>query len=695
MSFHFVFLLSSYLLVFLGLVGLSFTEDISSPHLLVAWASFGLGLLGERRGGKAFLPGIMANLAMLVVFALTLFSILVLQALPVQELVHFLLALQAVKLLSSKSGRDWLQLYLLSFFSLIAASALSVELFFAVVFVCYLVSAPWTLMLFHLKQALVTAGKDPEREAQLVSPTLLRLVAGIDAVLFSLTLVFFVTFPRFGAGFFGKSWASGVALTGFSDRLALGEVAEIQKNNAVAMRVAVDQPDLLGGRELYWRGVALDLFDGRRWLKSSSDLAPLKRIGDTYVVSEREEVAAPFIRQKIFLEPTGSAALFALDRPVAISGRLYNLFRDPLGNLRTPYPFPFQISYEAVSSLRSSFRNEPSTRSFLQLPKIDPRIAELSQRLTEENTDALTKAQILEQYLRRNYRYSLQGLPASEGDPLAVFLFDLRQGNCEYFASALAVMLRGLGIPTRVVNGYRGGEWNPYGQYYLIRHANAHSWVEAYIAGRGWVTLDPTPPNPSLARVDFFGSVNHLVDFLRMRWYRYVINFSLGDQYQLFTTLRHPNTWFDLRFRGLSLDDLRQWTPSGSGPWVAAGLLFAGLALGWNVLKRMAWRGPRSHGAASQAAERYRLFLAILKRKKLTKRAGETPDEFSQRAEPAGRGPIGEFTSLYQEARFSGHSDFSAGLEKMDWILTELRKTKIQTSRPSAPHVSRNHPAAG
>ncbi|MBI2351110.1 MAG: DUF3488 domain-containing protein [Deltaproteobacteria bacterium] len=158
MNFYFVFFLSSYLLVFLGLAGLFLTEEFSSPYLLLAAACLVLGALGEARTRKGFLPEIAANIAMLAVFVLTLFPIFVLQAPPLQELVHFLLALQAVKLLAPKKGRDWLQLYLLSFFSLLAAAALSVEVSFAAIFVCYLFAAPWVLVLFHLKTATEGAG---------------------------------------------------------------------------------------------------------------------------------------------------------------------------------------------------------------------------------------------------------------------------------------------------------------------------------------------------------------------------------------------------------------------------------------------------------------------------------------------------------------------------------------------------------
>lgn len=673
MNFYPVFLLSSYLLVFLGLAGLFLTEELSSPYLLLAGLCALLGAIRDLKGAIGVLPAWMANVAMLLVLALSLFSIFVLQALPLQELVHFLLALQAVKLLAPKKGRDWLQLYLLSFFSLLAASALSIEISFAAIFLCYLFAAPWVLVLFHLKSATEEAGKSPEAEARFISWPLLRLVGAIDVVLLTLTIFFFVSFPRLSAGLFGNAWATGSSVTGFSDRLALGEVAEIQKNNAVAMRVVMEGAGPQEAATLYWRGLALDLFDGRKWQKSRGDIAPLKRSGETYVVEESAPDAS-VIRQQITLEPLGSAALFTLNAPLAVSGRLPYVFRDSLGNLQTAYPPPFPITYEALSRADQSWQEGSSVGNALQLPSLDPRITQLAQSVAEQIPEALGKARALERHLRESYRYSLQGLPVGGEDPLADFLFEAQQGNCEYFASALAVMLRSLGIPARVVNGYLGAEWNPYGQYYVVRQGNAHSWVEAYFAERGWTRLDPTPPIPRPARSTLFSSFTHFVDFLRMRWHRHVVQFSFIDQYQIFTAIKQPKSWLGTG-RGWSVREMLRFLPAPGIWWVALPILLACLVLLW---KRLRWRAKgRSRPealAAYQATERYRRLLTLLKKKQLIKKAGETADEFSRRAEAAGIALVGEFTSLYQKSRFSGERDFTGDLTRMDRILAQLGK---------------------
>ena len=674
MNFHVVFLLSSYLLVLLGQAGLFLTEELSSPYLLFAALATLLGATRELKGAREVLPSWIANIAILLVLALSLFSIFYLQALPLQELVHFLLALQAVKLVAAKKGRDWLQLYLLSFFSLLAASALSVEISFASIFLCYLFAAPWVLVLFHLKSATEAAGKSPDGEARLVSWSLFRLVGALDLVLLALTVFFFISFPRLSAGFFGNAWATGSGVTGFSDRLALGEVAEIQKNNAVAMRVIMEQAGPRDGAELYWRGVTLDLFDGRRWQKSRGDIAPLRRFGETYVVDESPSDASSLVRQRITLEPLGSPALFTLSAPVAISGRLPYLFRDSLGNLQTAYPPPFQISYEVLSRPEAGWKEKTLEAHALQLPPADPRILQLARRTTDGIPEQSGKARALERHLRENYRYSLQGLPVGGEEPLADFLFEARQGNCEYFASALAVMLRSLGIPARVVNGYLGAEWNPYGEYYVIRQSNAHSWVEAHFADQGWMRLDPTPAIPRPPRGNLFSSFTHFVDFLRMRWYRHVVNFTFMDQYELFTAIRQPNKWFEPGLRGRSVREMLRALPASGGWWMGLPFLLAGLVVAWKRLRSRTKRKARVPGLAYQATERYRRLLDILKKRRLTKRSGETADEFSRRAEAGGFGPVGEFTSLYQKSRFSGARDFTRELGRMDQILIQLGK---------------------
>jgi protein-glutamine gamma-glutamyltransferase len=678
MSFLTVFLASSYLLVFLGMFGLLLTEEISLPYVVLSVAGFFLGAMREIRGGKSLLPPLAQNVLLAAVFAHTLVAIFILKELPLLAMAQFLLALKAVKLLSSKTGKDWSLLYLLSFFSVVAASALSVEIFFAGIFVVYLFLAPWVLVLFQLKAGTEAAGKDPNREPRLLGWHLLRLVGGINVVLFALTLLLFIMFPRFGVGLFGDVWATGSSVTGFSDRLALGEVSRIQKNGAVAMRVTLDRNLPHGERDLYWRGVALDEFDGRKWQKSRNDAMTLRRIGESYRLGTPVQRRSPLIHQRIILEPNGSSSLFALSKPVMISGRLGYLYVDSMGDVRTLHPFPFQISYEVLSYTEPGWNDQPPGDNFLQLPSVHPGIIALARKITEGISDDGKRARILESFLRDNYRYSLEDLPVADDDPLGAFLFQIKQGNCEYFASSLAIMLRSLGVPARVVNGYLGGEWNPYGEYFLIRQSNAHSWVEAYIAGEGWLRLDPTPSVPRGRAQALFSSFTHFADFLRLNWYRYVINFGLADQYQIFRVIQRPHHWLGTAQRRFSLGELKTRFSAGLTGWLELGAVVFTIPLVWIGLKKLGRRKARSRTNPHQATERYHRFLKLCAKKDLRKRPAETAEEFSQRAGLGESGLVGEFTSLYQRTRFSSPGDFTTSLAKMDRILGQMAKARRQ-----------------
>jgi len=674
MKFSVVFLLSSYLLVVLGLLGLVYTGELPHLYLVITILSLVAGVFMDISGRQGLLPALAANVTMVAIFALTLISIFVLGAPPIQELVHFLLALQAVKILTPKKTRDWLQLYLLSFFSVVASSALTVELSFAAIFLAYLFLAPWVLILLQLKEAAETRAQERGAETPAINLSLLRLATGTGVALFILTLFFFVTFPRLSVRLFAETWASGSGVTGFSDLLTLGQVAEIQKSSAVAMRVSMDRSRIAQHKSLYWRGITLDLFDGQQWQRSTTASTAVKRRGETYLVRESVINAGVSLRQNIILEPNGSAALFALGRPATISGRLGSVYRDPLGNLRFAYPLPFEVSYEVTSDTTDLAFDEPANGSFLQLPLVDSRIVALAHEAAGIGASEEERAHTLEKFLREKYRYSLEGLPLGEKDPLAAFLFTARQGNCEYFASALAVMLRSLGIPARVLSGYLGGDWNPYGEYYLVRQSDAHSWVEAYVGGKGWITLDPTPPAPQGSR-KALSALTYFFDYLQVRWYRYVVNFSLAEQHQLLATLQQPKHWFTVALQSLSLEGIASLaTPRAGGMRIFSLFLGSGLVL-FLLMGALRHRGFLPKNPYHQATERYRGFLTLLEKKGLLrKRPAETPDEFSQRAKATGIRCAEEMTALYQSARFSGRQS-SAELNRMDEILIQLKRS--------------------
>src|SRR5262249_33648067 len=149
------------------------------------------------------------------------------------------------------------------------------------------------------------------------------------------------------------------------------------------------------------------------------------------------------------------------------------------------------------------------------------------------------KAQAVERFLKTNYGYSLQlkGAPHS-ADPLAMFLFDVREGHCEYFASAMVIMLRELEIPARLVNGFRAGEYNRFGDAFIVRQYDAHSWVEAYFPPYGWIEFDPTPPDPAQPGRGWLRVVSHLLDAADLWWLEEIVNYTSWSQGQMLREAR-------------------------------------------------------------------------------------------------------------------------------------------------------------
>jgi hypothetical protein len=306
---------------------------------------------------------------------------------------------------------------------------------------------------------------------------------------------------------------------------------------------------------------------------------------------------------------------------------------------------------------------------YLQLPVLAPVIPALARQVAGASRDPAEIAGRVMAFLKQ-FRYTLDIERVSQLDPLQEFLFVRRAGHCEYFAAAMAVMLRSLGVPARVVNGFQRGEWNPYGQYYIVRYYDAHSWVEAYVPDAGWVSFDPTPR----ASFNMPGSRAPMLlylDSLRLRWHRHVVNWTLRDQIHAVRAVQ------------LGLADLRQWSTDldaetrarlGRGGGVVLVLAVGAVATG------VAWRHRRGgDGSPGALAPRfYRHALRVAARRGLRPRTGETAREFSERVTglgPAAGSTFTRVTVLYERARFGGTPPTRVELEEVEALLLALGRS--------------------
>jgi hypothetical protein len=264
----------------------------------------------------------------------------------------------------------------------------------------------------------------------------------------------------------------------------------------------------------------------------------------------------------------------------------------------------------------------------------------------------------------------LTGKPGD--DPLPHFLFETRAGHCEYFASSLAVMLRTLGIPTREVNGFLPGEYNDLGEDYIVRASDAHSWVEVYFPGNGWITFDPTPPGPE-ADSGLFSRLANYLDWFELSWNEWIINYDFAHQMALAQNVQHSSrswneaarVWFgkiqDRAWKGLSSWQLRH---ARLGNLIPLAFVVFLVVLRFDLMQRalrkfiLHWqlRGSGSLKANPQLASRlYSELLRLLARRGLARRESQTAQEFAALVtEPKLESAVREFTQIYSRTRFGG-----------------------------------------
>jgi transglutaminase-like putative cysteine protease len=453
----------------------------------------------------------------------------------VQPVVEALLILLAIKFLEDKKFRDYMQIFALSVFLLAGSALLSLDIIFLAYFFALLFLLP-TAMVLLTYYAEDRAMKLPF--AALRSIVLKSLL--IPLVSIPLSVVLFVGLPRTERPVFDFLNRGGGASTGFSDTVGLGQVSAIQEDATVIMRVEMNRVD---DAVLYWRGIVLDYFNGQSWKSIGREQA-----GGNYPAGMPERGIA----QTIYLAPYGNRYVFALDKPLAIRAPEVRKFGDLTYAL--PGMVTRKLKYEAYSVPSDTLpENEGDRGRYLQVPAAGlVKIRDLARGLATGGAED-NAAAILHFLRDGGYTYSLNNLPKSDA-PLDAFLLRHKYGNCEYFASALAVMLRLSGIPSRLVGGYRGGFYNRAGGYYMIPQRNAHVWVEAYFENRGWVRLDPTPALPenyvSASRMGPLFRLKLFFDSIDYYWSVAVVSYDLEKQFLLINRLQEGvrNVRFDVSF---------------------------------------------------------------------------------------------------------------------------------------------------
>ena len=612
--------------------------------------------------------------------------------------IHFLLFVMLIRLYSANTDRDALFLTMLSFAAILAAAVLTIDTTFLGLFFLFLLFGVATFVGLEMRRGSKGAiapevDVQPQQERRLDRALVLAaLSVALGAMIIGGALFFF--FPRFSAGYLGRTSLQPTLMSGFSDDVELGQIGEIKKNSTVVMRVRTGKP--VGYPTLRWRGIALSAFDGKRWSSPSHDSVTIPAGMNGWInLMERPpepDSSATILRYTILLQPVATDTMFAPANAISIRGNLSGegsnqesgarrsyLVRDATGSLFNPFHNFSTIRYEGFSILPG--RNVPRLRAastdypqdirgtYLQLPKLDPRIAELARQITERAQTPFDKTITLENYLRSHYAYNLNLTGKPGDDPLAHFLFETRSGHCEYFASAMAIMLRTLGIPTREVNGFLPGEYNDLGEDYIVRASDAHSWVEVYFPGTGWMTFDPTPPGAEDAG-GFFSRLGQYMDWFELSWNEWVINYDFIHQILLAQTMQRTTrtwtetarTWF-VHEQAKGRRWMRSWN-NGLRVLISLAVALFLLALRFDLvvaLARRMWlswqlRSPELARSNPQLASRlYGELLYLLARRGFARQPTQTPFEFAAAVSQPRLAPaVYEFTQCYTQARFGG-----------------------------------------
>ncbi len=568
---------------------------------------------------------------------------------------RLLLGLTLYTCWTMRTPADRWRLALLSLMAVVAAAGLTTRPAYLGAFAATGLLAVWALALLHLEGeaspgAALWARRDIATAGFFLGTGLLALAA------FSLTALFFVLLPRLGGGL-ALGQGGGVSVTGFTEGVTLGTFGRLTQDETVILRVAFPEGRPVG--RIYWRGLALDAFDGEAWHQSDPRRLPLPRRPDGFTPVARPR-SARILRQQIFREALDTRVLFGAAWPVGVSGLPPGLTRDSGGALYLPAGRAVPLQYVVLSDpappgLGEADLPAAERERYLSLPPLDPATHALAREVAGAAATPAEAAARLDAYLSTQFTYSLDlTRPAGQGI-VEDFLFGRREGYCEVFATALAVLLRSLGIPARLVVGFLEGTWNEYGDYLAVRQVDAHAWVEAFLPGEGWRTLDPSPRAAfdAARAAPLLGAAGRYLDFLWLRWNRYVVGFSAADQFGLALRVRVQSlAWREEAGRGW--DRLRAAAPLARPTLLLALAAAAGTA-GLFLWRRRPRNPARLPGAVP--APFYALALRRLRRAGFLKPPGLTAAEFGERVVRQGGepfAPLRELTLAYYATRFGG-----------------------------------------
>ncbi len=569
-----------------------------------------------------------------------------------------LLAVMAsLKLLETRQRRDQFVLLFISIF-LVMSSLLREQ---------YLWSLPYLLIgVLIIMTAWLRMSATPSESARQSFATGGRLLLYAAPV----AVAMWIFFPRIAVPFWAVPMDTGTGTSGISDSMSPGEISSLSMSNAVAFRVRFDGT-VPAPRDLYWRGLVLAVFNGRTWTQSDPFKGPRS--------FEKVEVRGEPVSYEITLEATRQQWVFALDMPH--SWELPRTIMGPEHQLARAIPVDQRIAYKAVSYIDFSTNvdlTEYARSWYLRLPAgSNPRTQSLAQQMRDSaGSDTAFIESVIRKFNEEEYFYTLQP-PALGTNSADEFLFETRQGFCEHYASAFAIMMRAAGIPSRVVLGYHGGEMNPMSGHMTVRQSDAHAWNEVWIDKYGWYRVDPTGA-VAPDRIDY-GVSDAAFDGVGAAW-----GFEAPSQLMRQVTLALDaanakwNDWI-LGYGPENQNKFMEWMGMQDPSWrklmltmIAVVAIFVMVV---SVLLTLRYRAPARDPAAV-------LYERFARKTGLEPMTGETAERFAKRVRREKLLPLATIESVtkaYHDARY-GPSD--------DEALQRLKDAVAAIGQSRSPNLS-------
>ncbi len=721
-----------YAQVVLGIIAWCVAEQNAVMVLVAGALSTMSWYIVEGPGGKP-VPRLLINLGVLVLTGWMFYTQITAQMPLIIALGEFILAIQILKLYERKANRDYAQLIVLSLMQMICASIISADVVYGVLLAVYIVIGLFTILLFQVKLSYdevaranstgAPPGEYVPRPRAVVSRGHRRhfrvtaLSCGMLVLVISATL--FVLMPRGHAAGFMGDWQlpERGAVSGFDTQVRLMGGLKLATSRMPVLNLQVTR----GGRPVgsddesfLLRGAALDHYDARshRWLRSNAaSRSDVVVAGEEHLTlaNPADTADALLLEQSIALRAQTRGVLFSVLAPVsAVLPPGQSMTFNPIDQVINARPIATGMHYVVRSELLPDAdlprRYDTVADAVSPAPPVDldqyarspvlnsQRVALLTQTVLKEAglkrdraaivtpADDLV-AQALEHYLQTQYTYTLDLPVVPQGaDPIAAFLLEHRRGHCEYFASAMATMLRSIGIRARLVTGYRASEFNGVGEYYVVRQRNAHAWVEAWSPQGFWRTYDPSPP-AAIEALHGSGNValsmiSDLYDYIEFQWINNVITYDAGHRQTVVGHLDVSVSELMVTLKQVAAD-VYEWFRTFPDRWVLGpwGYVFLGMVvmmilLGLVLLVQIVMQ--RHHTmrqlqleALSRDDKRrltthlafYLQMLRVLERAGENKPVWQTPASFAQRLmrqDPERFAGVVTLTDLFYEIRFGG-----------------------------------------